>query len=167
MNLKIIYSLLFLYFLSNTETFAAENIEVDVRTFEEFQPLLSPSDDKIYVFNFWATWCRPCIKELPYFEELNKNYKNKNVKVYLVSLDFIDHLESHLLPFLNRNPLESELILLNAPRYNQWIHKVSDEWSGAIPATIFLYDKGNSQKFYQQEFTYSELENIIKSIQTN
>ena len=44
----------------------------------------------IYVVNFWATWCAPCVKELPYFEQLNS--ENKNVKVVLVSLDFKNNL---------------------------------------------------------------------------
>src|SRR5690606_6809447 len=47
-------------------------------------------NDSIYVINFWATWCKPCIKELPAFEKIASEYADKKVKVLLVSLDFPD-----------------------------------------------------------------------------
>ena len=61
---------------------------VKAYTYSELKPLLEKKDDKIYIVNFWATWCAPCVKELPYFEKLNQDYAAKNVEVLLVSLDF-------------------------------------------------------------------------------
>ena len=60
------------------------------------------SVDKTYVINFWATWCAPCVKELPYFEEVNKEFKDKNTEVILVSLDFPSQIESKLKPYLKK-----------------------------------------------------------------
>ena len=57
-------------------------------SYNELKPLLNQKGDKIYVVNFWATWCAPCIKELPYFEVLNQR---EDVQVLLVSLDFPKH----------------------------------------------------------------------------
>ena len=65
-----------------------DDIELEILDYDRLEPYLINNDDKTYVVNFWATWCAPCIKELPHFEMLNANYKSKNVEVLLVSLDF-------------------------------------------------------------------------------
>ena len=44
--------------------------------------------DTVYVLNFWATWCAPCVEELPSFEKLNKAYAGKPVKEVLINTDF-------------------------------------------------------------------------------
>ncbi len=135
--------------------------QIPAMTFEEFQPLLNTNSDSVFVVNFWATWCLPCVKELPEFEKLNDIYSDKQVKVILVSLDNPIHMESRIMPFIKKHDLQSEIILLDDPRSNQWIPRVDDSWSGSIPATIiFTKDK---RSFYEQVFTYSELEDIVKS----
>lgn len=131
--------------------------EIPVLNFEQFEKYLKIDDDNIHVVNFWATWCAPCVKELPYFEAVNAEYKNKNVKVLLVSLDFnLKKLNS----FLAKNELKSEKVLLDDPDQNAWIPKVSEEWSGAIPATV-IYGKGK-RKFYEHSFTKAELESELR-----
>ena len=130
--------------------------------FEELeQQYLQKKNDSIYIINFWATWCKPCIKELPAFEKLASNYSDKKVKLLLVSLDFPDKLESQVIPFITKNNIQSEVVLLDDADANSWIPKVSQEWSGAIPATI-IYKKDN-RKFYEQSFTFEELEAELKT----
>ena len=111
--------------------------------FEGLEPLFRFNNDTTYVINFWATWCKPCIKELPYFEELNAQHQNKKVKVVLVSLDFPKHVESNLVPFVQKKQLRSKVVVLLDGKYNDWIDKVSPDWSGVIPAT-YIYKKGQS-----------------------
>lgn len=124
--------------------------------YEELKPLLSKEDSQIYVVNFWATWCAPCVKELPAFEKLLANYKNKNVKVLLVSLDFPLQIESKLIPFIKEKELKSEIILLDDPDQDNWIPKINEKWSGAIPATLIYNAK--KRMFYERSFSYEELE---------
>lgn len=131
--------------------------EIPVLNFEQFEKYLHIEDDNIHVVNFWATWCAPCVKELPHFEAVNQEYKDKNVKVLLVSLDFnLKKLNS----FLAKNGLKSEKVLLDDPDQNAWIPKVSKEWSGAIPATVIY--KNGQRKFYEQSFTKAALESEIR-----
>jgi thiol-disulfide isomerase/thioredoxin len=75
-------------------------MDLEVYDFNGFKKFLNKKDDKMYVINFWATWCAPCIKELPYFEKINKAYHNQNVEVILVSLDFPHLYDSKLKPFI-------------------------------------------------------------------
>lgn len=140
---------------NNTEDF---NLEVyDYAGFEKF---LDIKDNKIHVINFWATWCAPCVKELPYFEKLNAEYKNKDVEVVLVSLDFPHLYETKLKPFIKEKQLKSKVIALDDTDMNSWIPKVNKNWSGSIPATIIY--KNDKRKFFEQSFNYEELETKIK-----
>ncbi|WP_055435247.1 TlpA disulfide reductase family protein [Lacinutrix algicola] len=123
-----------------TEESSIEEIELNVYNFNELEPLLNIKDDKIYVINFWATWCAPCVKELPYFETLNETYKSKNVEVILVSLDFPKQYDTKLKPFMVKHKLESKIVALDDVDSNTWIPKVDKNWSGAIPRTI-IYNK--------------------------
>ncbi|MGB1283784.1 MAG: TlpA disulfide reductase family protein, partial [Polaribacter sp.] len=104
-------------------------------TYKELKPLLHKDDGKIYVVNFWATWCAPCVKELPYFEKLKEVYQDKNVEVLLVSLDFPKQIEERLIPFINKKKLKSKVVLLNDSNEDIWIKAIDSTWSGAIPAT--------------------------------
>lgn len=127
--------------------------------FNDIQPRLSTTSDTIYVVNLWATWCAPCVAELPAFEKLNKKFRNQKIKVLLISLDMPRQIERALIPFIEKNKIQSEVVVLDDPDSNNWINKISPEWSGAIPATI-IFDK-NKRKFYERTFTFEELENEV------
>ncbi len=126
--------------------------------YNELKPLLNQKGDDLYVVNFWATWCAPCIKELPYFEALNQR---EDIEVLLVSLDFPRHKESRLLPFIKKNKLQSKLVLLDDADENYWINDIHPNWSGALPATL-IYTKKQSG-FYEQSFTKEELFTLVES----
>ena len=138
-----------------------DGIRLEVYDFENFHPFLHRKDDTLYVVNVWATWCAPCIKELPYFEQIGQEYREKPIKVLLVSLDFPDKIVLQVIPFIRKKELQSEVILLDAPDANAWIPEVDPEWSGAIPATV-IYDRGN-RKFYEQSFTLEQLREAVES----
>lgn len=128
--------------------------------YQQLKPLLEKKDDKIYVINFWATWCAPCVKELPYFEKIKAVYANKKVEVLLVSLDFPKQVEKKLIPFINDKKITSEVVLLDDINEDVWIKAIDEKWSGALPATL-IYNK-NNRKFYEQSFDYETLENELK-----
>ena len=125
------------------------------------KPFLNRQDDKIYVVNFWATWCAPCVKELPYFEKVNQEYKDQNVEVLLVSLDFPKKKESKLIPFIKEKNIQSKVIHFDDRDEQFWIPDINESWTGALPATL-IYNK-NQRKFFEKSFTQEELENEIKS----
>lgn len=129
--------------------------------FDDFAPYLQFESDTVYIINFWATWCAPCVKEIPAFEKIRNDYNNHKVRVILVSLDFPNQIETRLMPFLKNYSVSSEVLVLNDPDSNRWIDKVHTDWSGAIPATL-IYDNKN-RELYEKSFTYDELKTIINS----
>lgn len=99
------------------------------------------NSDTTYVLNFWATWCAPCVAELPYFEKADSIHQNDKVKVLLISMDFAEDLDSKVRPFLERKKLHSEVLLLDETNADYFIPKVDDKWGGALPATVIINNK--------------------------
>ncbi len=155
-------TVIFLLLISGVGTTGQNPPTIPVVNFEQFEPWLHKDNDSIYVINFWATWCAPCVKEIPAFEKLNAQYKDRKVQVLLVSLDFPNQVESRVIPFMERHQMKSQVMLLNDPDANAWIDKVSSQWSGAIPATI-IYSQG-FREFYEQEFEYEQLQQIVEPL---
>jgi thiol-disulfide isomerase/thioredoxin len=115
--------------------------------------------DTVYVVNFWATWCKPCVQELPAFDSLSTVIKNHKVKILLVSLDFAEDLTPRVNPFLIRNKIRTECVLLDEVNGNDFINKIAQSWSGAIPATYLKYGKRNW--LAEKKFTRNELQKMI------
>ncbi len=163
-NLKAISSIVLLCVTAHMQSqqiVKAPEQTVPVYDFRQFEPILHPTaSDTLYVVNFWATWCAPCIKELPYFEQLGAQYTPQKVKVLLISLDFKNQIETRVIPFMERKQLKSKVIVLSDPDANAWIDKVDPSWSGALPATMII--KGDKREFHEKSFTtYDELESLI------
>lgn len=150
---------LFLFLFSFS--YSQEITSIDIRNFEALKPEFVPDKGQTLVINFWATWCGPCVKELPYFEEISKTYNQKEVEVILVSLDFPQHYQSKLKPFIEKHNIKSRVIALNDPDSNSWIPKVDDNWTGSIPATLII--NNSTYKFYEQTFTKKGLLHELKT----
>jgi thiol-disulfide isomerase/thioredoxin len=138
---------------------SAQNIEII--KFPALQSLITSPSPKIHVINFWATWCAPCVKELPLFEKLNES--NTDVKVTLINLDFADKLDK-VNSFAKKKNLKSEVFLLDEVDYNSWIDKVDKNWGGAIPATLVINSQNGKRKFIENELKEGELEKIISEL---
>jgi thiol-disulfide isomerase/thioredoxin len=133
--------------------------KVRVLNFDQFEPYLHHRNDTVYLVNFWATWCAPCVAELPAIKAVEKKYSDKKFKVLFVSLDMPRQLESRLIPFVLSNKITSDVFLLDDPNQNRWIDKVDKEWSGEIPFTV-IYGK-DFRDSYTQSFSYQTLDSIV------
>ena len=137
-----------------------KSIALEIHDFSGIEPYLNLEGDKTFVVNFWATWCAPCVKELPHFEALQEKYKEE-IEVILVSLDFPHQYESKLKPFIQKYKLQSKIVVLDDPDMNSWIPKIDPQWDGAIPITI-IYN-ASKRLFYNQTFSYKELETELQT----
>lgn len=159
MNLR-----LFLFLLTCSLFIESKAQTIPVVKFDFYEQLRSKQNDTTYIVNFWATWCKPCVNELPYFEQLNEKYKNEKVQVILISLDFIKQYDSKLKPFVAKRKLQSQVVLLDEPNYNAWIDKVDKNWGGAIPATVIFNNDKKQYQFFEREFTFEELDQLVKPL---
>ncbi|WP_296623062.1 TlpA disulfide reductase family protein [Marivirga sp.] len=156
---KFILSIFLLTSIFSTTKIWAQNGELKIIDVPELEEIMVQSEgDTLKVINFWATWCKPCIKELPYF--VNAQNQFPEVEFIYVSIDFSENASKAEKFAQKKNLNPSGLFLIDDVDYNSWIDKVSPEWSGAIPATLIMKD--SKKYFYEQEFHEGELEELIK-----
>ncbi len=136
---------------------------VPLITLTELEGRLANGKDTTFVVNLWATWCAPCVAEMPYFEQLQQNHGDKPLRVLFVSLDAKKN-HGNVSKFVQEKGFKSEVILLDERNEQEFIPKVSTEWSGAIPATLFVNTEKGVRIFKEREFDYRQLEDSYLAI---
>lgn len=140
--------------------------QVQYQHFDAVERILAAEADTTYVINLWATWCKPCVEELPYFNAVDSALTGTAVRVILLSLDAQSRWETALLPFLQTHPMRAEVWALYPERPSDWIDRIAPEWSGAIPGTLFLNGKTRERMFIGSELTQAEILQHIHNVQT-
>ncbi|MVM33137.1 redoxin domain-containing protein [Spirosoma sp. HMF4905] len=157
--MKSVFSILLIALWLDSEPVKSQ--AVSMVTFDQLQQLITRPNDTLYVVNFWATWCAPCVKELPQFETVRQRYAAKRVNVLLVSMDDRKTLKTKVLPFLQKRKVKSKVVLLTESDLNTWVDKLAPEWSGALPMTLILNTKQHVRQFIDKPVKEGELESII------
>jgi thiol-disulfide isomerase/thioredoxin len=159
---RYILLLITLLAISCKQEISRDIAKTEVIDREKFQQILNQeTSDKVLIVNFWATWCAPCVEELPDFEKISRNYAD-DVDMVLISLDEAANVEKLVDPFLEKNSITATVKLLDDPYAAEWIPLVDPHWDGAIPVTLIKY-QGN-KRFYNRTFTYAELEEEINKL---
>ncbi len=122
------------------------------------------SKDTLYIINFWATWCAPCVQELPEFNKLQKKYEGRPVKILLVSLDFKTDYPNKLAVFLQRKNITPEVVWLSDTNPNDFIPKIENSWEGSIPATVIVHPGKDFKKFIEGQVTEREITAIADKL---
>ncbi|MEI6524361.1 MAG: TlpA disulfide reductase family protein, partial [Bacteroidota bacterium] len=117
---------------------------IEVVKFEKLQSKFKNKSDTTYIVNFFASWCSPCIAELPSIVKFSKENKNTKYKVILVSLDLKKNYLEVLPNLIEKFQISQTIYLLDESDSNSWINKVDKNWSGQIPATFIT--NGSTKK---------------------
>jgi thiol-disulfide isomerase/thioredoxin len=135
---------------------------VKIVSFDELESMTAGKDsDTLLVINFWATWCKPCVEEMPFFESASKKFSGEKVKVIYMSLNSVKELND-VEAFIKKKNIDNPVFLLNAPNPNEWIDKIDSSWGGSIPATV-MYRSGKKVFFKEGSFTQEEINSKISS----
>ena len=144
-------------------TSAAYSQTIESVKLADLQKIIHSSSERTLVINFWATWCAPCIKEIPLFEKLHK--ESKEVDVLLVSMDYdLDPNIQKVEKFQSRKKIQSRILFLMESDPNAWIEKIDKRWSGALPATLVINSKNGKREFVQGELEEGDLEKIVTKV---
>ena len=115
------------------------------------------------IINFWATWCRPCVNELNYFEKVVDKFKNKNIKLILISLDYPDDYE-RLISFVKTKGYNATVYWLNEEETNVIQTKINKGFEGVIPATLMVNNAKNYSVFHSGQLTENTLKKAIEKL---
>lgn len=116
------------------------------------------------VINFWATFCKPCLAELPHFQQLANQYSPKGLKLILVSLDLKDAYPAQIKKFVTVRKLTAPVVFLDESNADLFVPLVDSTWSGAIPASLFINKKKGYRKFVEEELSKEKLEAEIRKM---
>jgi thiol-disulfide isomerase/thioredoxin len=155
---KSIILLLFIFSIFGHEAFAQKKIAA--YNSEAFLERVS-NPDTLYIVNFWATWCIPCVKELPAFDIIHDLYKGMPVKVLLMSFDFKEQYPNRLESWVTKKKLHPEVVWFSESNPNEYIPKIAPEWEGALPATILINNKTHKKEVLGREITAGELKKWV------
>jgi thiol-disulfide isomerase/thioredoxin len=129
---------------------------------QDVEKMLKNHGSELLVVNFWATWCAPCVEELPYFVSASKEYKESDVRFLGISIDFHDQVDELVIPFLKKREIPYSNVVFFG-KSEEMINFFSPEWSGAIPVT-FIYDReGNQVAKILRPLSYEELKSAIEN----
>ncbi|QJW89339.1 redoxin domain-containing protein [Spirosoma taeanense] len=141
----------------------AQDQSIKIIELAQLKQVLDQPDDTLRVVNFWATWCMPCVKELPHFEAIRRAYLGRKVSVLLVSMDDRKDLNTKVIPFVRKRGIRSRVVLLDEPDPNSWIDQIAPEWSGALPMTLIVNAKQKRRTFIGKALKAGELGVIINA----
>lgn len=120
---------------------------------------LTAASGHVRVFNFWATWCQPCIVELPHLARLQK--ERPEVEVMLVSLDHVSIGTGPVLGFLKSRELYLQSFMLDAEDPAMAMSEVYHDFPAAIPVTLVIDAQGEISKAFHRGVTYADLTEAV------
>lgn len=148
-----------LLFITLSLSLSSQDIEIiDI---DGLKQELNKKSDTVYVYNFWATWCKPCTEEMPDLLKVEKEFAGEKMKLILVSLDMLSQKDTRLAAFIRDYKISSEVLLLDEPDANKWIPMVDESWTGSIPATLIHAPGKNYRKFHEGIISYTELKSHL------
>ena len=155
--IRLLISLIFFLFIN---LFLQSQV-VSMIGVSEIKEMLNKEDDKLSVINFWATWCGPCVTEIPHFEKVANEFPAEKVEFILASLDFPSELEKRLKPFIKKNKISLKVVLIEELDYGRWMGLVDKNWQGNLPATLLINNARGKRIFTNQPLNENELRDLI------
>lgn len=119
------------------------------------QVTLAQFKGKVVILDFWATWCLPCIKELPHFKTLLDRYGNKGLEIVGIALD---KKEETVQTFVDKEKLTSTVVMGD--------EKVVKDYGGitGIPTTFILDREGRIIEKFIGYRNLSDFETVVKKL---
>jgi thiol-disulfide isomerase/thioredoxin len=114
------------------------------------------------IINFWATFCKPCMEEIPHFQKLQAKYEQEGLQLLFVSLDMEDDYPTKVNSFIKKRKMASTW--LDETNADYFCPKIDQAWTGAIPATLFINNKTQYRRFIEESLSEEGLEKQIRGL---
>ncbi len=116
--------------------------------------LVRNDSPNLRLINVWATWCGPCIQELPALVEINRMYRRRKFELYTISLDELGEREA-VLRSLRENHVSATNYVFDSPDRDRFAEALDNQWPGPVPYTILVAPGGRI--LYRQRDTIDSL----------
>ena len=122
------------------------------------------NDDSVLLVNFWATWCKPCLEEIPLFMELEKTYGPQGFKLIAVSLDELETLETTVTPFMQKWFPEFRSYISSEYDMDDVVSVVDNGWNEVLPTSYLFARDGSLDERLQGQFAAEEFSSKINAL---
>ena len=129
----------------------------------DLEKTIAGSDHPLIV-NFWATFCVPCCKEIPYFQTTVARYHDQQVELILVSLDLPDYYPGKIAAAARDRGFTSRIVWLDETNADYFCPRVDPRWSGGIPSSLFINNKTHYRRFFDRQLTEPQVDMEIKKM---
>ena len=129
----------------------------------DLEKMISESKTPL-IINFWATWCKPCLEEIPYFMEEAKLHKKDSLQLLLVSLDMKEAFPTQIKKTIARRKITVPVKWLDETNADYFCPKIDPKWSGALPSSLFINNKTGYRKFFEEQLSHEKLKKEIVAI---
>ena len=120
---------------------AREEVKLDMIDEDAMKTLIKNNTDKVKLINVWATWCGPCVNELPDFITMNRMYRNREFELITISADLPER-RAKALTLLKKMEASNTNYLFNSTDKYKLIELIDAEWQGALPYTLLISPGG-------------------------
>lgn len=128
---------------------------------DELRARLAAERGQVVVVAFWATWCAPCLKELPELAKLNAAWRERGTKLIAVAMDEPTALAAQVEPFRLRYFPEVDGLLRSETEMDTMVSVVDPAWNEILPTTYIIGRDGKVFKKIQGIKPYAELEALL------
>ncbi len=136
--------------------------QIPVWKITDAEKYIDSSKSDVLVINFWATFCKPCVAEIPSFIQITNRYKKEKVRLLLISLDLKSEYPKGIAAFAKKRKFFTSIAWLNETNADYFCPKIDAKWSGSIPATLFVNTKTGYRIFFEEELSAAEFEAALQ-----
>jgi thiol-disulfide isomerase/thioredoxin len=114
------------------------------------------------IVNFWATFCVPCLQEIPYFQEIANQYKSNDVSLLFVSLDMKEAYPIKVNDMAKKLKLTYPVVWLNETNADYFCPRIDTTWTGGMPSSLFVNNATGYHKFFEESLSKERLDKEIQ-----
>ena len=137
---------------------------VSLVTLQEVQKALEKNKGKVSIVNLWATWCPPCVAEIPHLSEFYREMDPEKVAFTAISLDDPQSAEKVVPLFQQKKKVPFDILVLKEPDIDALGKLLNKQLSGSIPNTLVYNSQGKLVKFWEGGISKSDLEGVVKPL---
>ncbi len=119
----------------------AEPVELETIDLQGVQQLTKNDTDKLRLINLWATWCGPCLQEMPELVTINRMYRKRPFEFITLSLDDAGD-KSQVLESLKQNHVAAKNFLVDSTDRDKLAAALDPKWPGPLPYTLLIAPGG-------------------------
>ena len=155
-NMKTFFAIALLFFAIIVHSQQVRPVKIT-----ELERTIKESKTPLIV-NFWATFCVPCLQEIPYFQEIANQYKSNDVSLVFVSLDMKEAYPVKVNNMARKLNLTYPVVWLNETNADYFCPRIDTTWTGGMPSSLFVNNATGYHKFFEEPLSKEKLEKEIQ-----